>query len=142
MKYELKEINLNMGKEEYDMYQDISSKELGSTNLCKGLPYEVFKSFLENEIAKQYQITSYYCTPTTINVFYVDDKPVGIIGIRTDIDENWKKWSGNFYYVIRMSERNKGYGTLMLHQALKILREKGFKKAYSNCSKKILLLTR
>ena len=45
--YELVELNTNMKEEEYQMYQDIPSKESGSTNLCKGLPFEVF-----NEIPK------------------------------------------------------------------------------------------
>ena len=30
MHYVLKELNVNMGKEEYDMYQDIPAKESGS----------------------------------------------------------------------------------------------------------------
>ena len=47
IKYELKELNMNMGKEEYNMFQDIPLKESGSTNLCKGLPYEVFKNYLK-----------------------------------------------------------------------------------------------
>lgn len=133
MKYELKEISLNMGKAEYDMYQDIPSKELGSTNLCKGLPYEVFDRFLENEISKKYQVTTRYCTPTTIYIFYVNDKPVGLIGLRTDIDDNWKKWSGNIYYVIRESERKKGYGTILLREGLKKLHKLGFEKVYASC---------
>lgn len=43
MNYELKELNMNMGVSEYEMYQDIPLKESGSTNLCNGLPFEVFK---------------------------------------------------------------------------------------------------
>lgn len=31
---ELKELNMNMGIAEYEMYQDIPLKESGSTNLC------------------------------------------------------------------------------------------------------------
>lgn len=135
MEYKLIEINMDMGKDEYDMYQDIPSKEPGSTNLCKGTPYEVFKQFLESQIAKKYQSTSNYCTPTINYIFYVNDKPVGVIGIRIDIDENWKKWSGNFYYVIRLSERKKGYGTMMLQYALKELKKFGTLKCYGKCSK-------
>ena len=37
MKYELKELNMQMGLLEYGMYQDIPLKESGSTNLCNGL---------------------------------------------------------------------------------------------------------
>jgi predicted acetyltransferase len=134
MKYELKELNMNMGKLEYDMYQDIPLKESGSTNLGYGLPYEVFERFLEQEMSKKYLSNFYYGTPTTIYIMYVDDYPVGLIGLRFDIDDNWKIWSGNFYYVIRKSERGKGYATKMLNLALDKFREKGFKEVISNSS--------
>lgn len=101
MKYELKELNINMGKLEYEMYQDIPLKESGSTNLCNGLPFNVFNNYLEKELARKYQIVSIYDTPTVIYLLYVNDKPVGYIGIRTIIDDNWKKWSGNLFYTIR-----------------------------------------
>lgn len=134
MIFELKELNMNMGKKEYDMFQDIPSKESGSTNLCKGLPYEVFLNYLESQIARKYQRISYYDTPTTIYIMYVRDIPVGYIGLRTEIDDNWRKWSGNFFYAIRLSERRKGYCTKMLQLALKEFKRLGFKEVYSNAS--------
>ncbi len=67
MKYELKELNVDMGIAEYEMYQNISE----------------------------------YDTPTITYIMYVNDVPIGYICIRTKIDDNWKKWSGNFYYAIR-----------------------------------------
>lgn len=134
MKYELKELNMQMGLLEYEMYQDIPLKESGSTNLCKGLPYEVFKNYLEAQLSRKYQIVNYYDTPTIIYIMYVDDKPVGYIGLRTEIDENWKKWSGNVYYVIRLSERKKGYATKMLELALIEFKKMGFKEIFLNSS--------
>src|SRR5574344_1731897 len=110
MNYELKELNMNMGKPEYDMYQDIPSKESGSTNLCNGLPYEVFKNYLETQMARKFQNINNYDTPAITYILYVANIPVGYICIRTKINDNWKKWSGNFYYAIRLSERKKGYG--------------------------------
>lgn len=95
----------------------------------------MFKPFLESQIAKKYQTTSQYCTPTINYIFNVNDKPVGVVGIRTDIDDNWKKWSGNFFFVVRLSERNKGYGTIMLRYALNELKKIGLSKVYGICSK-------
>lgn len=123
-----------MGKLEYEMYQDIPAKESGSTNLCYGLPYDIFPNFLENQIVRKYQNISYYDTPTIIYIMYVESRPVGIIGLRTKIDDNWKKWSGNFYYVVRLSERRKGYATKMLELALDEFRKMGFKEVYGNAS--------
>lgn len=135
MKYELKELSLELNdKKLYDMYQDIPLKESGSTNLCNGLPYEVFINYLEKELARKYQNISYYDTPTIIYILYVNNLPVGYIGLRTEIDDNWKKWSGNFYYVIRKSERGKGYGSKMLELALEEFRKMKFKEVESHAS--------
>ena len=134
MKYELKELNLDMGKEEYEMYQDIPSKESGSTNLCKGLPFEVFNNYLESQMARKYQSISYYDTPTILYIMYVNDKPVGYIGLRTKINDEWKEWSGNFFYTVRLSERKKGYCTKMLELALDEFKKLGLKEIYGNSS--------
>lgn len=135
MKYELKELKMTMDKKEYEMYQDIPLKENGSTNLCYGLPYEVFKDYLESQIARKYQKISDYDTPTIIYIMYVNEKPVGYIGLRTEINEKWKKWSGNFYYVIRLSERKKGYGSKILELALKEFEKLNIEEVYGNSSK-------
>ena len=134
MKYELKELNINMGIAEYKMYQDIPLKESGSTNLCNGLPYEVFKNYLESQLARKYQNISEYDTPTVTYIMYANDIPVGYICIRTKIDDQWKKWSGNFYYAIRLSERKKGYGTKILEFALNEFKKLGLKEVYGQSS--------
>ncbi len=131
----LKELNIDMGKKEYDMYQDIPDKESGSTNACYGLPYESFKKYLQKEIDRKNNKVTSEDTPTITYIMYADDNPVGIICLRTQIDENWKKWSGNFYYKIRKSERNKGYGTKILSLALKEFKKLGFKEVYGQSSK-------
>lgn len=133
--YELKEMSLNLMNEEiYNMYQDIPLKESGSTNLCNGLPFEVFASWLEKELARKFQKVSFYDTPTIIYILFVNNYPVEYIGLRTEIDENWRKWSGNFYYVIRKSERGKGYGNIILKLALDEFRKMKFKEVVSNSS--------
>lgn len=135
MNYELKELSLTLkNKELYDMYQDIPLKEPGSTNLCNGLPYEVFDSYLEKELARKFQKVSFYDTPTIIYILFVNNYPVGYIGLRTEIDENWRKWSGNFYYAIRKTERGKGYGNVMLKLALDEFRKMKFNEIESNVS--------
>lgn len=133
--FELKELNLNMGLEEYQMYQDIPSKESGSTNLCNGLPYEVFKNYLESQMAKKYQNISIYDTPTITYIMYVNNIPVGYVCLRTKIDDNWKKWSGNIYYAIRVSERMKGYATKMVELAINEFKKMGYKEIFLQSSK-------
>ena len=87
MKCELKELNMNMGVSEYEMYQDIPLKESGSTNLCNGLPFEVFKNYLESQMARKYQNISESDTPTVTYIMYVNSIPVGYICIRTKIND-------------------------------------------------------
>ena len=65
---------------------------------------------------------------------YDDNKPIGLICLRTEIDDNWMKWSGNFYYRIRLSERKKGYGTKILSLALDEFKKMGFKEVYGQSS--------
>ena len=135
MNYELRELSLDLkSKELYDMYQDIPLKESGSTNLCNGLPYKVFGSYLEKELARKFQKVSFYDTPTIIYILFVNNYPVGYIGLRTEIDENWTKWSGNIYYVIRKSERGKGYGNIIFKLALDEFRKMKFDEIEANAS--------
>ena len=134
-KYELKELNLQMSKLEYEMFQDIPAKENGSTNLCHGVPYENFGAYLENQMARKYQNVSQYDTLTIIYIMYVNDLPVGYVGIRTKIDDNWKKWSGNVFYAIRSAERHKHYGTKILELAIEKCKELGIAPIYAQANK-------
>ena len=85
-------------------------------------------------MARKYQNISLYDTPIIIYIMYVDEVPVGYIGLRTEIDDNWKKWSGNLFYVIRKSYRGKGYGNKILELGLNEFRKMNYKTVYCNSS--------
>lgn len=118
----------------YQMYQDIPDGENGQTNKAFGISFEDFKDYIKKEIARKNNKVTYDDTPTISYIYYVGDRPVGIICLRTEIDENWMKWSGNFYYKVRTSERKKGYATTMLQQGLLKLKELGFTVVYGQAS--------
>lgn len=128
MNYELKEVSLEMGKKEYEMFQEIPAKVLGSINLCNGIPYEIFSNYLEQLISNKYTNLNYFGTPTITYIMYVNNYPVGSIGLRTEIDNNWLNWSGNIYYSVRPSEQKKGYATKMLELALLEFKKKDLLK--------------
>ena len=130
----LKELNLDMGKDVYEMYQDIPAKESGSTHDCFGLSFDKFPKYLEKEINRKYNKVTFDDTPTISYIMYDNNKPIGLICLRTEIDDNWMKWSGNFYYRIRLSERKKGYGTKILTLALDEFKKMGFKEVYGQSS--------
>lgn len=135
MKFKLLELNENMGKDVYDMYQDIPNGENNQTNECYGLTFDEYKEYLKKEVKRKNNKVTIEDTPTITYVMYVDDYPVGIICLRTKLDENWLKWSGNCYYKIRVNSRNKGYGTKMLSLALDEFKKMNFKDISIQSSK-------
>ena len=130
----LKKLELDVSKQEYEMFQDIPAKENGSTNLCYGIPFENFSSFVESQMAREFNKISEYDTPTITYIAYAENHPIGYFGIRTRINRQWKKWSGNIYYVIRKSERNKHYATRLLKLAFEECKKLGMKVVYLQSS--------
>ena len=134
MKYELKELNKNLAGELYEMYQDIPDGENGQTNSAYGLSENDFLDWVNSQVARKDNKITEQDTPTQTYILYVDGEPVGYICLRTEIDDNWRRWSGNFYYQVRKSARRRGYGTKMLELGLEKLRELGFKEVYGKAS--------
>lgn len=130
----LRKIDLNMGQLEYDMYQDIPKEETGSSNSINGMTFEEFKEQLKKYIENAEIPDEKLKTTTNRYIFYVDDYPVGEIGIRTTLDDFWKKNGSQIFYKIRLSERNKGYGTKMLELGLEECKKLGFKEIGINCN--------
>lgn len=134
-----------IGKELYNMYQDIPKEEIGSINKMNGISYEEFKvncdKLIDEEINENIEIH----TTTSRFILYVYNKPVGEIGIRTTKNDFWQNKGSQIYYKIRKSERQKGYGNIILMLALKEAKKLGFNKIRINCdnnniaSKKIIL---
>ncbi len=136
MNYYLKKVNLNIGKLEYDMYQEMPYEEPGATNEAFNTSFEEFKKYIVKLIEDENRILDNEGTPVITYIMYVDDFPVGDIGIRTKINEYYEKHSGNIFYKIRPSERNKGYGSKMLQLALEEARKLEFKEVKLQCKNK------
>lgn len=135
MNFVLKELSEKMINDDlYKMYQDIPNGDNGQTNKAYGLSKKDFITYMKNEIKRKYNSISHDDTPTITYIFYVDEYPVGFICLRTEINENWLRWSGNFYYQVRKSERKKGYATKMLSFGLQELKKLGFHEAYGQSS--------
>lgn len=135
MLYELKELSLDLlNKDLYDMYQDIPNGDNGQTNDAFGLNEDEFKDYIIKQINRKNNKVTFDDTPTITYIMYVENKPVGFICLRTEIDDNWMKWSGNFYYQVRLSQRRKGYATKMLELGLNELKKIGFDVVYGQSS--------
>ena len=62
-----------------------------------------------------------------------NDEFIGEIGIRHRLTESLLKYAGNIGYGIRYSKFGKGYGTKMLHLALKKAKKLGLEKVLITC---------
>ena len=114
MKFRLEKINEKMGKDIYDMYQDIPKEEIGSTNKINGCSLEEFFEVLKTYKDEEENINKELNTTTNRYILYVDNRPVGEIGIRTSLNDFWMNKGSQIYYKIRISDRNRGYGTKIL----------------------------
>lgn len=130
----LTEIDTRMKRDVYEMFQDIPKFETGSYNACFGLNYEEYKEYLKKEVKRKKVEVSKYDAPTISYIIYDDNYPIGLIGIRTKIDDYWIKLSGNFYYKIRVSKRNMGYGNKALKLALEKMKELGIDEGYGHAA--------
>lgn len=133
MKYRIELINKKMGNEVYEMYQDIPKNELGTTNKIKGCSIDEFYKIIEEFKKEEKSINTDLNTTTNRYIFFVDNVPVGEIGIRTTFNDYWINKGSQIFYKIRLSQRNKGYGTKMLHLILEECKKLGMKKVRINC---------
>lgn len=63
-----------------------------------------------------------------------DDRLVGMIQIRHELNDFLEKYAGHIGYAIRPSERRKGYAKRMLNDALSYCREIGLDKVLVSCT--------
>lgn len=64
-----------------------------------------------------------------------DNKLLGMINIRLDLNENLLKRGGHIGYSIRPTERKKGYNSYQLYKALEYCEEKGLENVLITCNK-------
>ena len=133
-----------ISKELYEMYQDIPASEIGSINKLNGVDYDKFLNIMDEYIKEETNINPLINTTTQRYILSVDNVFVGEVGIRTTLNDFWINKGSQIYYKIRISERGKGYGNMILDLALKQAKQLDFKSIRINCdndnipSKKII----
>jgi predicted acetyltransferase len=63
-----------------------------------------------------------------------DDVWIGLLTLRTQIDEQLLRSGGHIGYVIRPSRRRRGYGTILLRLGLEQARARGMHRALLTCA--------
>ena len=130
----LKEPNINdekeiiKYKEEFIKYNSLLNGGAGLLNSS---------SFLEwlKKIEKDKDLSNSPIKSELLFVRKSDDKILGTVNIRHSLDGIYSKHGGHIGYSIRPTERNKGYGTILLSLALEFCKTLGIKKVLLTCNK-------
>lgn len=125
-----------INNELYEMYQDIPAVEMGSTNKLNGVRYDEFKNICNKYLEEESVINPDLNTTTVRYILFVNENPIGEVGIRTTLNDFWINQGSQIFYKIRTSERGKGYGNIILELALKETKKMRFKQVRINCNNK------
>lgn len=129
MKIELKQININMEEQEYEMLQGILVEENGFTNPAYNLSYEEYKNWLKDidNHSKGICLPEGWI-PYTTYILYINDIPVGYGRVRRSSSDYLETvvGAGNVGYGISKEHRGKGYGNILFKELLKKCKEYGY----------------
>lgn len=129
MKIALKQINVDMAEQEYEMLQGILEVENGFTNPAYNLSYEEYKNWLQDmdDHSKGLNLPDEWI-PYTTYILYIDDIPVGYSRIRHSSSEYLETvvGAGNLGYGISKEYRSKGFGNILFKESLKKCKEHGY----------------
>ncbi len=135
MKTYLKKLSSDIGDLEYMMYQEIPQLENGAINNLKGTTLVDYYILIKSRISEEFTKLDEINTPRITYILYINDYPVGEIAIRPVLNDYWETFSGNIGYKIRPSERNKGYGKILLKLALEECKKLNMHEVYLQCLK-------
>ncbi len=108
----------------------------GMDNILDGMTYEEWLIKLEKMKDAQYAKSINRCPGKTYFLIRREDnKIVGMINIRHNLNDAMLKFGGHIGYGIRPSERRKGYNKINLYLGLKkVLDDFGLKKVMLDCT--------
>jgi len=121
LKIALKKLCCDDGREIYEMLQELPEDENGFINPMFGKSFDEYAEWLKNcvEDAKQAGVIDGWKVPQTTYWLFVDKKPVGYGKIRHYLTDKLIADGGNIGYSIRPSQRNKGFGKILLSELVK-----------------------
>lgn len=129
MSLELRKLCINDGKDIYEMLQEIAKDENGFINSVKSMTFEEYKQWLiNNDAISRGEGLESWMVPQSIFWLFKDGRPVGFGKVRHTLTENLRIEGGHIGYAIRPSERNKGYGTMLLKSLLQEAKKLGIEK--------------
>jgi len=135
LKIELRELSIDDGMEVFEMIKEIGLGENGFTTNFPEQDYESFQAKLPRllEHSKGIDLPEGY-VPQTIYWLYINDKPVAYGKLRHHLNEKLMEYGGHIGYIVRPSERSKGFGTLFLRELIKAAKSKGISRLLLTCN--------
>jgi len=118
---ELKELCRDDGHEIYEMLQELPENENGFMNPMFGKSFDEYTEWVEKCVAdaEQTGILDGWKVPQTTYWLYVDKTPVGYGKIRHLLTDKLFADGGTIGYAIRPSQRNNGFGKILLSELVK-----------------------
>lgn len=137
LQVELRELKPRGNREIYEMIQEIGHGENGFVNSLYSDDIDSFQMKLEwnHQTAAGIDLPEGY-VPQTVYWMYANGVPVGYGKLRHHLNSNLLEKGGHIGYIIRPSERGKGYGKLILQELLKKAREKQIPEVLLTCDMK------
>jgi len=134
MEIEIIALSTEDGADIYEMIKEIGLGENGFTNSIPTNDYDEFNKSLEgySEIANGINLPENY-VPQTIYWLVMNGKPVGYGKLRHHLNEKLRQYGGHIGYIIRPTERGKGYGTIFLSELLSEARKKMISEVLITC---------
>ena len=130
MKIHLKKLCPSDGEDIYIMLQEFPENENGFINPTL-TSIDSYKSWLAENAASSSQtgLVDGWKVPQTIYWLFADGKPVGYGKIRHFLTDKLLADGGTISYSIRPSQRNKGFGKILLSELIKECSDMGIEKA-------------
>lgn len=115
-------------------FKKYNSNISGSGNLDKYLGrYNEYLELLEQ--CRTNPPKNWVKAETFMLIREADNKLIGMINIRLELNEILLKRGGHIGYSVRPTERKKGYNSYQLYKALEYCKEKGLEKVLITCNK-------
>lgn len=134
MKIELKALSESDGQDIFEIIKEIGLGENGFTTNFPESSFEDFKSALPRlvEISEGIDLPEGYVSQT-IYWMYVDDRPVAYGKLRHKLNDKLLNYGGHVGYIVRPSERGKGYGKLFLGELKSVAKSIGIERLLITC---------
>lgn len=117
-----------------EMIEEINSFDANFEGLNNISNIDNYSDFLKRlEINKHQELIKPSYSPQTTFGVFLDNRLIGGFNLRHEIKGNLINHGGNIGYLIRPSERGKGYGTKLLYLALEKADEIGLDRVLVSC---------